>query len=236
MVESAHRQHTEGLQMCELFCRVSKSTMPSTLYFSNLSYYSQIARIALIDSPLDPEIVIVSLPNTEHLKPPYARINPKLTVPALRLEDGAMLTDSRDILNKVCSETSEPASERGDTIRTIINKLYSVPMGTVAFRATARNNKLFYYINQFLGMNGRREIQKHLDKDPDLREAYVKALEIRNQPPALATNEQFRKAVTTVQPVLVCIPVSTCACACMHACMAVYARADGRYIDGFYDG
>ncbi len=55
------------------------------------------ARIVLAEKGIAHETVMIDLAAGEHLREGYAAINPGLTVPALALENGAVLTDNASI-------------------------------------------------------------------------------------------------------------------------------------------
>lgn len=66
------------------------------------------ARILLAEKGIAHETVIVDLRNNEQLGGAYRAINPQCTVPALRLEDGHVLTDNAAITAYVEARFPEP--------------------------------------------------------------------------------------------------------------------------------
>jgi glutathione S-transferase len=74
------------------------STSPVRLHHTASSYYSMIARLALVERGIPFTSVRVDIHRKkQQLAPDYARLNPNLTVPTLEL-DGRVLSQSRDIL------------------------------------------------------------------------------------------------------------------------------------------
>src|SRR5262245_23284361 len=76
--------------------------MKPRLYHAASSYYSMIARLALVENGHGFESVLVDIHRRrEQLEPAYVRLNPGMTVPTLVDVPGApprILADSRDIL------------------------------------------------------------------------------------------------------------------------------------------
>ncbi len=98
---------------------------PPRLHHTPSSYYSMIARLALIEAG-EP---FVSVPvdihrKKEQLEPAYARKNPKMTVPTLEI-DGTVLTDSRDILFHAFAPKGQPAD---DSVRAWVDRHYGFPI------------------------------------------------------------------------------------------------------------
>jgi ganglioside-induced differentiation-associated protein 1 len=99
--------------------------MPPRLYHAPSSYYSMIARLALVEAG-EP---FVSVPmdihrKKEQLEPAYARKNPNLTVPTFEL-DGTVLTESRDILFHALAPKGHPAD---DSVRAWVDRHYGFPI------------------------------------------------------------------------------------------------------------
>ena len=68
-----------------------------TLYDCTTAPSPRRARILLAEKNVPYETVQVDLKNAEQLSDAYRKINPLCTVPALRTEDGAVLTDNAAI-------------------------------------------------------------------------------------------------------------------------------------------
>jgi len=65
------------------------------------------SRIFIAEKGIELETVQVDLKTGEHLQPPYRKLNPRCTVPALKLPDGTVLGDTSSIaryLEEVCPE------------------------------------------------------------------------------------------------------------------------------------
>jgi len=71
--------------------------MPITLYDCSTAPSPRRARILLAEKGVVHDSVTVDLAHGEQLSPAFRAINPQCTVPALRLEDGQVLTDNAAI-------------------------------------------------------------------------------------------------------------------------------------------
>ena len=79
-----------------------------TLYDFGMAPSPRRARILLAEKGVVHETVIVDLGKSEQLGDMYRAINPQCTVPALRLEDGSVLTDNAAIAAYVEARFPEP--------------------------------------------------------------------------------------------------------------------------------
>ena len=79
-----------------------------TLYDCTTAPSPRRARIFLAEKGIAHETVQVDLRNSEQLSSAYQKINPQCTVPALRIEDGAMLTDNAAITAYLEARYPEP--------------------------------------------------------------------------------------------------------------------------------
>lgn len=79
-----------------------------TLYDCATAPSPRRARILLAEKGVAHETVQVDLRNSEQLGEAYRKINPQCTVPALRLEDGAVLTDNAAITAWLEARYPEP--------------------------------------------------------------------------------------------------------------------------------
>jgi tetrachloro-p-hydroquinone reductive dehalogenase len=102
----------------------------ATLHHSPSSYYSTIARLALVERrvPFTPVKVDIHR-RMEQLAPDYARLNPNLTVPTLAV-DGRVLSQSRDIL-LFAFGTAEAALD--DATRGWVDRHYAFPIDELTF-------------------------------------------------------------------------------------------------------
>ena len=71
--------------------------MPITLYDYTMAPSPRRARILLAEKSVPFESVQIDLAAGEHLQPAYRAINPTCTVPAIRLEDGTVITENAGI-------------------------------------------------------------------------------------------------------------------------------------------
>jgi glutathione S-transferase len=79
-----------------------------TLYDYSMAPSPRRARILLAEKGVAHETVIVDLRQNEQLGDAYRAINPQCTVPALRLEDGQVLTDNAGIAAYLEARFPEP--------------------------------------------------------------------------------------------------------------------------------
>lgn len=79
-----------------------------TLYDHGMAPSPRRARILLAEKGVEVERVIVDLAGNEQLRDEFRAINPHCTVPALRLEDGHVLTDNAAIAAYVEARFPEP--------------------------------------------------------------------------------------------------------------------------------
>ena len=79
-----------------------------TLYDCSTAPSPRRARILLAEKGIAHETVQVDLRNSEQLSRAYQKINPQCTVPALRTEDGAILTDNAAITAYLEARYPEP--------------------------------------------------------------------------------------------------------------------------------
>lgn len=79
-----------------------------TLYDCSTAPSPRRARILLAEKGVAHETVQVDLKNAEQLSDAYRKINPLCTVPALRIEDGAVLTDNAAITAYLEARYPEP--------------------------------------------------------------------------------------------------------------------------------
>ena len=80
-----------------------------TLYDCATAPSPRRARILLAEKGVAYETIQVDLRSGEHLGEAYRRINPQCTVPALRTEDGTLLTDNAGITAYLEARFPQPA-------------------------------------------------------------------------------------------------------------------------------
>ena len=79
------------------------------LYMHPVSMTSRPVRLFIAENKLDVEEQIVDLMTGEHLKEPYAGMNPNKLVPMLVEDDGFQLTESSAILKYLATKFALPA-------------------------------------------------------------------------------------------------------------------------------
>jgi glutathione S-transferase len=100
------------------------------LHHAASSYYSAIARLALVERGVPFESVRVDIHRRmEQLAPGHARLNPNLTVPTLEAS-GRVLSESRDIL-LFAFGTTEAALD--DATRSWLDRHYAFPIDELTF-------------------------------------------------------------------------------------------------------
>ena len=139
------------------------------LFHAWSSYYSMLARLALIEN----RIPFISCPldihrRCEHHAPWYARINPNMTVPALRLHNRD-LTDSREILMLAFGRRIEAMDE---SARRWVDALYAFPVDGLTFSWLMSWNPLARRVLPRKLSALRTSLQRNAEQVPDLAEAY----------------------------------------------------------------
>jgi tetrachloro-p-hydroquinone reductive dehalogenase len=143
--------------------------MPPRLYHAPSSYYSMIARLALVEA--GEPFVAVKLDihrKKEQLEPAYVRKNPNMTVPTLEV-DSVILTESRDILFHALAPKGHPTD---DSVRAWVDRHYGFPIDELTFGWLLGWNPLARAaIPRQLGAIEAK--LRHLaDEHPDLADAY----------------------------------------------------------------
>ena len=105
------------------------------LYHAASSYYSSIARLALVEAG----VAFTSVPLDIHrrmaqFEPGYARLNPNMTVPTLVL-DGRTLSESRDIVLFAFGDRGDD-----DATRRWLDEHYAFPIDELTFSWLLRWN------------------------------------------------------------------------------------------------
>jgi glutathione S-transferase len=92
------------------------------LYMHPVSMTSRPVRLFIAESKIPCEEQVIDLMTGEHLKPPYATINPNSLVPML--EDGDLrLTESSAILKYLADKTGSPAYPKDLKARAKVNEM-----------------------------------------------------------------------------------------------------------------
>jgi ganglioside-induced differentiation-associated protein 1 len=139
------------------------------LYHALSSYYSMIARLALIEGGVAYEAVLVDI----HLKmtqqqPDYVRLNPNMTVPTLVLPD-RVLDQSRDIATYALGV--DEATLGGDT-RAWLDLHYGYPIEELTFGGLLARNPLARIMIPRRLESIRRRLLDRAAGNPDLAKVY----------------------------------------------------------------
>ena len=146
-----------------------RSGAKSRLYHTPSSYYSMIARLALIEGGIAYESVVVDI----HLKmvqqqPDYVRLNPNMTVPTLVLPD-RILDQSRDIA-AYALDVSE-ATIDGDT-KAWLDLHYGYEVEQLTFGKLLASNPLARIVIPKRLESVRRRLLERAAQNPDLAKVY----------------------------------------------------------------
>ena len=148
-----------------------------TLFDTTFSLYCQLGRMVMYENDVPFTSRYVDLPNGEQLEPWFARINPKMIIPSAQLQDGTIINDSRNIMklmDKKCPSNQQAKVEK------IMDIAYSCDLGW--FSTVAMKKKIWLWkIMQESGVMEKtvnKTITKYAADNADLRETYLKKLEI----------------------------------------------------------
>jgi tetrachloro-p-hydroquinone reductive dehalogenase len=139
------------------------------LYHARPSYYSMIARLALVENGRSFESVLLDIHRRAmQLEASYVRLNPNMTVPTLVVGD-RVLADSRDILLFAFARTNETLD--GETARWVA-KQYAFPIEELTFGSMLSWNPVARSV--IPGLLAKTEARLHhlANLHPDLTEAY----------------------------------------------------------------
>jgi glutathione S-transferase len=139
------------------------------LYHALSSYYSMIARLALIEGGIAYEPVVVDI----HLKmvqqqPDYVRLNPNMTVPTLVLAD-RILDQSRDIAEYALGVSE--ATLDGET-KAWLDLHYGYPIEELTFGGLLARNPLARIMIPKRLESVRRRLLERAAQNPDLAKVY----------------------------------------------------------------
>ena len=143
------------------------------LYHTASSYYSAVARLALVEGG----VAFTSVPVDIHrrkaqLEPGYVRLNPGMTVPTLVLGD-RVLTESRDIACHAFGARGDDAATRRS-----LDDHYAFPVEELTFGWLLRWNPLARRaVPRTLAATEAR-LRALAEEHPDLREAYLARAEV----------------------------------------------------------
>jgi glutathione S-transferase len=145
------------------------------LHHAGSSYYSMIARLALVERGVPFESVKLDIHRRkQQLAADYARLNPNLTVPTLEV-GGRALTQSRDIV-LFAFDTTEAALD--DATRTWLDRHYAFPIEELTFGWLLSWNPLAgSAVERTLAATERR-LRELADAHPDLADVYRRRADV----------------------------------------------------------
>lgn len=163
--------------------------MTARLHHTSSSYYSAIARLALVERSVAFESIPVDIHRKkQQLEPSYARINPNLSVPALELDDGRVLVQSRDIL-LFAFDTTE--AQLDESSRGWVDRHYGFEIEDVTFGWLLSWNPLARRAIAPSLAKIERRIRELAVEHPDLADVYTRRADV------------FAKRVATFDPATV---------------------------------
>ena len=151
------------------------ATEPPRLYHAASSYYSMIARLALIEAgrPFTPVKLDIHR-RMAQFEPTYARLNPHMTVPTLMLYGGP-LSDSRLILFDAFDRNEDQAD---DATRRLVALQYEFPIDELTFSWLLRWNVLARRFVPDKLASAERRLRALADSHPDLADLYRRRADV----------------------------------------------------------
>lgn len=148
---------------------------PPRLYHAASSYYSMIARLALIESgrPFTPVKLDIHR-RMAQFEPDYARLNPNMTVPTLMLDDGP-LSDSRLILFHAFGRDEARADE---STHRLVTLHYDFPIDELTFSWLLRWNPLARRFVPGKLATAERRLRALADSHADLADLYRRRADV----------------------------------------------------------
>lgn len=146
---------------------------PVTLYHVPPSFYSQIARLALVEAGIDYEeqIIIPGPPGFATYKPDYMRLNPGGTVPTL-LVGSRVIDDSRKILEWIAGLPLEPPLVPEDeTAKAEMERWIERSYG-LSERELAYGTGIFKHIGRFANGKRLKALKRFRVENPDMAAVY----------------------------------------------------------------
>jgi glutathione S-transferase len=138
------------------------------------SIHCTIARMALIENNVAFESIYLSIQDGAHLTPDYARLNAKMTLPALMLREGS-IGDSRQIVQWAYSQSS---TKESDHERDLLDALYSIDVGKLAWLTGKETIPLLALLEKsgVMKSNQIERLRKLQREDPEMQEVYEKKI------------------------------------------------------------
>jgi tetrachloro-p-hydroquinone reductive dehalogenase len=145
--------------------------MTARLHHAAPSYYSAIARLALLEAKVAFTPVKVDIHRRmEQLAPDYVRLNPNMTVPTLVLDD-RVLTESRDILAHALGTADGAAAAW-------VDRHYAFPVEELTFGKLLDTNPLARRMVPHTMERTARRLSALADAHPDLADRYRARAEV----------------------------------------------------------
>ena len=139
------------------------------LYHALSSYYSMIARLALIEGGIAYEPVVVDIHvRMVQQQPDYVRLNPNMTVPTLVLAD-RILDQSRDIAEYALGVS---AATLDDKTKAWLDLHYGYPIEELTFGGLLARNALARIMIPRRLESVRRRLLQRAAQNPDLAKVY----------------------------------------------------------------
>ena len=124
------------------FIHLMLAYKPAILQFS---LYCQLARMVMYENGIKFESHYVDLPNGEQLNPWYARINPKMIIPAVEIDGGEIINDSRNIMEHFDDKCPARQEKR---VEEIMDICYSCDLGWLSTVAMKKHTWLWKLIQE----------------------------------------------------------------------------------------
>ena len=160
------------------------------LYHAPSSYFSMIARLALVEAGLDHEQVFLDIHvRSSQQLPAYARLNPNMTVPTLVLP-GRVLDQSREILNAALARAGQDSDAETTSW---IDLHYTYPVEELTFGGFLARHALARAVIPARMAASRRRLLRLAAAHPDLAGVYERRAEVfaereRTFDPKMATH------------------------------------------------
>jgi glutathione S-transferase len=145
--------------------------MKPTLYNAPPSYYSQIARLALVEAGIEFESVVIDIHRRrQNVEPDYVRLNPNMTIPTLVLPDKT-LTESRDILDFALGAATGEA-------KTWVDRQYAYMIEELTFGKLTSWNPIARKMIPRTMASQEARLRELASQNPDLAETYLRRAEV----------------------------------------------------------
>lgn len=214
-IPQLHKSSNKNIALSSTMSTEEPST-GNILYDTKFSLYCQLARIVMHENDINFTSRYVDLPNGEQLQPWFARINPKMIIPSMKLENGEIVSESRTIMklmDKKCPDDQQNAVEK------IMDIAYSCDLGW--FSTVAMKKKVWLWkIIQDSGMMEKKvksTILKFAEENEDLRDVYLQKAKISEKDVSSEYNLNRR------EPIQKCLD---------NLAVAVKNRKEGEWITG----